>query len=182
MSALDTIKQSSIQNSQTGAVTQPTPRLGLFNRKAKLAAWQNQLNTQYIDTDLMCVPTNKLTLEDDIRTVINCYDLAYDSIFILQSKSQPMEMFITFNVVRDSYQSPSHLRVMPMQRNKATNTLYTLNALNEIIKLDNNGMLDVRHKINWNDYISSILLYNKQIGLSVVHHKIYDIHKINSYA
>jgi len=140
------------------------------------------INTQYIDTDFMCVHTNKLTLEDDIRIVINCYDIAYNGFFILQNKSQPMEMFITFNVVRDSYQAPSHLRAMPIQRNKSTNTLYTINALNEVIKLRNNGMLDARYRIDWNDYTSSILLYDKQIGLSVVQHKIYDIRKINSYA
>lgn len=49
MSGVKSVIAESQTNAQIGKINQPTPRLGLFNRKAKLAAWQNQLNTQYQD-------------------------------------------------------------------------------------------------------------------------------------
>ena len=45
-----------------------------------------------------------------------------------------------------------------VHRKKQTNTLYTINALNELIKSLNNGVLDKSYSINWNDYKNCILL------------------------
>ena len=45
-----------------------------------------------------------------------------------------------------------------VHRKKQTNTLYTINALNELIKSLNNGVLDKTFSINWNDYKNCILL------------------------
>ena len=45
-----------------------------------------------------------------------------------------------------------------VDRKKQTNTLYTINALNELIKSLNNGVLDKSFSINWNDYKNCILL------------------------
>ena len=45
-----------------------------------------------------------------------------------------------------------------VHRKKQTNTLYTFNALNELIKSLNNGYLDKSYRVNWNDYKNCILL------------------------
>jgi hypothetical protein len=45
-----------------------------------------------------------------------------------------------------------------VHRKKQTNTLYTINALNELIKSLNNGVLDKSYSINWDDYKNCILL------------------------
>jgi len=51
MSGVKTIAEASLANSQTSATFNPNkpPKLGLFNRKGKLAAWQNQVNSYYVD-------------------------------------------------------------------------------------------------------------------------------------
>ena len=47
-----------------------------------------------------------------------------------------------------------------IHRKKDTNTLYTVNALNEIIKTVNNGVLDKTYIITWENYKNSLLLTN----------------------
>ena len=44
---------------------------------------------------------------------------------------------------------------------KDTNSLYTVNALNEIIKIVNNGVLDKSYVVDWNNYKNSLLLTNQ---------------------
>ena len=41
---------------------------------------------------------------------------------------------------------------------KETNTLYTINALNELIKKLNGGVVDTSYRVNWLHYKNSILL------------------------
>lgn len=45
-----------------------------------------------------------------------------------------------------------------INRKKESNTLYSINALNNLIKILNNGMLDKTFIVNWNDYQDILLL------------------------
>jgi hypothetical protein len=45
-----------------------------------------------------------------------------------------------------------------VHRKKESNTLYTINALNTLIKELNNGYVDPSYKVDWNDYRNCILL------------------------
>ena len=47
-----------------------------------------------------------------------------------------------------------------VHRKKHTNTLYTINAMNIIIKMNNNGILDKSYQLNWELYKNTILLSN----------------------
>ena len=64
-----------------------------------------------------------------------------------------------------------------VHRKKQTNTLYTINALNELIKSLNNGYLDKKFPINWNDYRNCILLIQTE-GFNKIDTKIKDIIKL----
>ena len=63
---------------------------------------------------------------------------------------------------------------MAIHRKKETNTLYTINALNEAIREENDGMLDKKFSLNWSTYQNSLLLTNDQ-GLNVIRTKLYKI-------
>jgi hypothetical protein len=63
---------------------------------------------------------------------------------------------------------------MAIHRKKDTNTLYTINALNEAIRKANNGILDKKFSLDWKEYQNSLLLTNDQ-GLNVVRTKLYKI-------
>jgi hypothetical protein len=45
-----------------------------------------------------------------------------------------------------------------LHRKKETNSLYTINALNTLIKELNNGYLDKNFMVEWNNYKNCILL------------------------
>jgi hypothetical protein len=54
-----------------------------------------------------------------------------------------------------------------VHRKKETNTIYTINALNELIMNLNNGVLDKHYPIEWDNYKNSMLL-KKPDGLKVL--------------
>ena len=45
-----------------------------------------------------------------------------------------------------------------INRKKETNTYYSINALNSLIYLLNNGILDKSYKIDWPQYVDTLLL------------------------
>ena len=45
-----------------------------------------------------------------------------------------------------------------VHRNKDTKTLFTVNALNLLIRKLNNGKLDIKYRMSWEEYRNSILL------------------------
>jgi hypothetical protein len=61
-----------------------------------------------------------------------------------------------------------------VHRKKQTNTLYTINALNELIKSLNNGVLDKKFPIEWENYRNCILLIQAE-GFNKINTKIKDI-------
>ena len=64
-----------------------------------------------------------------------------------------------------------------LHRKKESNTLYTINALNALIRELNGGVLDTNYKINWPDHRNTILL-TQDGGLRRVHTKIHRIVEI----
>ena len=54
-----------------------------------------------------------------------------------------------------------------LHRKKHSNTLYTINALNELIMDINNGILDTSYQVPWDIYKNMILISNKE-GLSKI--------------
>jgi len=61
-----------------------------------------------------------------------------------------------------------------LHRKKNTNTLYTINALNDLIRELNNGKLDKTFPIDWENYKNSLLLTNDE-GLNKIPTRIYTI-------
>jgi hypothetical protein len=61
-----------------------------------------------------------------------------------------------------------------LHRKKESNTLYTINALNALIKSLNNGVLDTNYRITWLDYKNSILLIQNN-DLNIIQTKIHKI-------
>ena len=61
-----------------------------------------------------------------------------------------------------------------VHRKKETNTLYTINALNSLIKELNGGVLDKSYRINWQDYRNCILL-TKGLQVKRVNTRLHEI-------
>ena len=63
---------------------------------------------------------------------------------------------------------------------KQSNTLYTINALNEVIRSKNNGVLDKRFMVDWNEFRNTLLLTNDS-GLFKIHTRIYSIIDVKTW-
>ena len=67
-----------------------------------------------------------------------------------------------------------------LHRKKFTNTLYTINALNEVIRAKNKGILDKRFNVDWSEYQNTILLTN-ETGLNIIPTKIHQIVNVTEW-
>jgi hypothetical protein len=80
----------------------------------------------------------------------------YNKIFVLHVKSND-EYVCTYNVDQGNVNDIPDNTIL-VHRKKETNTLYTINSLNELIKSLNNGVVDTNFRINWQHYQNTILL------------------------
>ena len=76
--------------------------------------------------------------------------------FVLFIKSTG-EYVITYNVDQGNVESIPDNTIL-VHRKKDTNTLYTINALNTLIKSLNGGVVDPRFKVDWQHYRKCVLL------------------------
>ena len=83
------------------------------------------------------------------------------------------ELMVTYNVVKSEVSSFLPNTIL-LHRKKETNTLYTINAVNHIIRDANNGVLDTSYRLQWENYRNSILLTNKD-GLNIINTRLKEI-------
>jgi hypothetical protein len=76
-------------------------------------------------------------------------------VYVLQSGDNIDDIFLTYNVVKNGSEFYPH--TMSVHRKKEYNIIYSINALNELIKLENNGVMSSSHQISWNNYRSCFI-------------------------
>ena len=121
------------------------------------------------------------TTLDDYKEVANniqsSYVILFNKLFVLESLDGE-KIMITYNVDMNNSSADSMIdNTILVHRKKQTNTLYTINALNELIKSLNNGIIDKSFAVNWNDYRNCILLIQTE-GFNRIDTKIKEIIKI----
>jgi hypothetical protein len=128
-----------------------------------------------MNNKLFCTFTNINALEDLTNEIIEKYTILYNKVFILRILNKE-EYVITYNIELGNISSIPENTIM-VHRKKESNTLYTINSLNELIKKLNNGLLDASFKIDWNEYRNSILLtqHNEFVKLNTKVYKILDL-------
>jgi hypothetical protein len=129
-----------------------------------------------VRTQLICTFTRKPVLYKTIETILIHFDIIYDKIFIL-STNDSNELICSYNIDRDNTNSflPQSISV---HRKKETNTLYTINALNEIVKTLNNGVLDSSVDVPWINYRDSLLVTDQDNQLKQINTKIFSVQHI----
>ena len=110
-----------------------------------------------LNNKLFCTFTTLENLEDLLRSITNTYNIMYNKIFVLYIKSND-EYVCTYNIDQDLANTDLPDNTILVHRKKETNTLYTINALNELIKKLNGGVVDTKFPITWEHYRNSVLL------------------------
>ena len=107
---------------------------------------------------LYCTFTTVDAYEEVVNTIQTSYVILFNKLFVLESLDG-QKVMLTYNVDMNNSSTNGIIdNTILVHRKKQTNTLYTINALNELIKSLNNGVLDKRFPIEWNDYRNCILL------------------------
>jgi hypothetical protein len=118
---------------------------------------------------LFCTFTSLDDLEALVGELSRRYSIMYNKMFVLHVKSNN-EYVITYNVDQGNVNDIPDNTIL-VHRKKESNTLYTINALNELIKKLNGGVVDTHFPVNWQHYRNCILLtqYNeiKQLNTKI---------------
>ena len=129
-------------------------------------------------TQLLCTFTIKENLDTVIDEIVTAYNIVFGKVYVLQNENNIDELICTYNV--DTQNNIDYNKVegtISLHRKKYSNTLYTINALNECIKNLNNGILDEKYMIPWENFKNMLLITNSD-GLNKINTRIYKIEKI----
>lgn len=111
---------------------------------------------EFMNNRLFATFTQQESIDDLINDLSLSYDIMYKKMFVLFVKSTN-EYVITYNVEQGNVNSIP-VNTILVHRKKESNTLYTINALNDLIKKLNNGIVDQSFRIDWQHYRNCILL------------------------
>jgi hypothetical protein len=136
----------------------------------------NNINdSTFVNNRLLCTFTDLSNIDNLLSDISRRYSILYKKIFVLRVLSND-EYVCTYNIETGNVDSIIDNTVL-VHRKKESNTLYSLNALNELVKTLNGGIEDKNFQINWNDYRNSILITQKG-ELKQLKTKIYKIVEI----
>jgi hypothetical protein len=113
-------------------------------------------------TQLLCTFTDKEVLQDILQQIRENYKIVYNYIYILQNKTNLDELYITYNIDVEFRPNKQLSNTILVHRKKQSNTLYTINALNQLIKEENGGVLDTSFSLDWDKFRNCIILTGLQ--------------------
>lgn len=118
------------------------------------------LTIEELANKLFATFSKKEDIDKTIEVITGRYSILFNKIFILESKDSD-EFICTYNIDPGNLSTTTVLpNTILLHRKKESNTLYTINALNTLIKSLNNGYADPNYKVEWADYKNTILLTN----------------------
>ena len=127
-----------------------------------------------MQTQLLCTFTTKDELQNTLEQIKQTYYIVYKYIYVLQNKANLEELYITYNI--DTQYKPT----LPLKdtilvhRKKQSNTLYTINALNELVKEENGGKADKEFMIDWDKFKNTIIVTNTE-GTKKISTRIFEV-------
>ena len=109
-----------------------------------------------MNNKLYCTFLQDEGVNEVVERILEEHDILFNKIFVLVALDDNKTM-LTYNIDGPVYnlQLPNTILV---HRKKQTNTLYTINALNEVIRYLNIGVLDTTYQVDWTRFRNSLLL------------------------
>ena len=131
-----------------------------------------------MQTQLLCTFTTKEQLQNTLQLIRETYHIVYNYIYVLQNKGNLDELFVTYNIDTQYKPEKPLENTILVHRKKQSNTLYTINALNELVKEENNGVLDKSFSIDWDKFKNSIIVTNVE-GTKKISTRIFEVIEFN---
>jgi hypothetical protein len=135
----------------------------------------NIQNAGDLNNKLFCTFTDLDGLDALIEDIQSKYTIIYNKMFVLEIVGKD-EYVVTYNVDQGNVQTIPENTIL-VHRKKESNTLYTINALNELIKKLNGGVVDTSYKVDWQHYRNCVLLtqHNDLNQLNTKIHRIIEV-------
>ena len=132
-------------------------------------------NAGDLNNKLFCTFTDLEGLDALLEDIQSKYTIIYNKMFVLEIVGKD-EYVVTYNVDQSNVSSIPDNTIL-VHRKKESNTLYTINALNELIKKLNGGVVDTNYKVDWQHYRNCVLLtqHNDLNQLNTKIHKIIEV-------
>ena len=131
-------------------------------------------------SQLLCSFTTKENLDEIVKKITDAYSIVFNKVYVLQNENNVNELICTYNVdMGDGVDYNKVAGTISLHRKKYSNTLYTINALNECIKNLNNGVMDEKFMVPWENFKNMLLITNSD-GLNKINTRIYKIIEINN--
>ena len=121
---------------------------------------------------LICIFVTEEELDHVVEMIAKTYTVASNKLFVLSIENSN-EFICSFNIEK-GFQRKQLSGAMLVHRKKETNTMYTINSLNALIKLENDGILDSSFSVDWSKYKNSLLVTSNN-ELKVLATKVYQI-------
>ena len=131
-------------------------------------------------TQLLCTFTKRNRFYETVDIILACNDIVFDKVYVFQNEKDYHQLICTYNVEYDEDAIQEVPDTISLHRKKNTNTLYTINALNDLIPELNGGKLDKTFPIEWENYKNCLLLTNEE-GLNKIPTRIYTIVNVNTW-
>ena len=130
-------------------------------------------------TQLLATFTTKTDLDTTVEKIKGAYTIAFGKVYVLQNENNVNELICTYNVDLSKGADYNDVKgTISLHRKKHSNTLYTINALNEVIANLNNGLIDSKFIVPWENFKNTLMVTNSD-GLNKISTRIYKIIKIN---
>jgi hypothetical protein len=117
-----------------------------------------------VKTQLLCTFAHKSDINIVVEYVQQSYVIPEKRIFVFANANASNNLYCTYNADAGTQRGQNTISI---HRKKETNTLYTVNALNEVIRSVNNGIIDKTYQLDWNMYQNSFILTDP-IGYRVI--------------
>lgn len=126
---------------------------------------------------LLCTFTDKWSLLSTLSNIKNSYIIADNKIYNYDILPLITEYIYVYSVA--GMKSKPLQNTMSIHRKNSLNILYTINALNCLICNSNNGILDKKYKINWENYRDSFILSNSDNSTRILKIQLREIVLLN---
>ena len=111
--------------------------VNIYNESPKYGYDFEYLDLDMANNRLFCSFTTLDGIDPLVESITNSYTIMYNKMFVLYIKSTD-EYVVTYNVEQGNVSNIPDNTIL-VHRKKESNTLYTINALNELIKKLNGG-------------------------------------------
>ena len=118
--------------------------------------YDKPINQLDLENRLVCTFSTLDEVDLLVNNIRSTYNIKYNKMFILHVQSSD-EYAVTYNVEQGNVNELPENTIL-VHRKKESNTLYTITALNELIKHLNGGVVDTKFPIEWQHYRNTILL------------------------